>query len=314
MINPIILAGAFLGWGLGANDSANVFGTAVYSRVIKYTTAVILTAICVVLGAILNGSKGLEEIGNYAYNSGIVTQRAAFLAMLAAAFTVAVMTILKLPVSTSQAVIGAIIGGGLLGGTADFGAATKFFGAWILTPVGGMIIAFIIHKLISFFLIKKISTMRFYELFIKIGYLAAGMFGAYSLGANNVANVMGIFVGLINVISIEQAVLIGGISIAIGALTYSKPVMSTVGEKIVPLSPIEGLIVVIAASTTVFTYAIIGIPVSTSQAVIGAIIGIGLSVSANTINFRMLRNVFFGWFGTPTIAGIVSLMLSYLLV
>lgn len=314
MFNVIILAGGFLGWGLGANDSANIFGTAVYSKVVKYSTAVILTSIFVILGSVFNGYKGIEGIGNYAFESGIVTPIAAFYVMFAAGITVAIMTIFKLPVSTSQAVVGAIIGGGILSGNADLGAGIKFFSAWILTPIGGMLFAYIIHMIVSKILSDRITEMRFYDFFIKSGYIIAGVFGAYSLGANNVANVMGIFTGKLGILTPKQAVWYGGISIAIGVITFSKPVMSTVGEKIIPLSQIEGFIVVIGASVTVFIYALIGIPVSTSQAVIGAIIGIGLRVSVNTINFKMLKNIFLGWFGTPTLAGVISLILCMLFV
>lgn len=310
MFNPIVLAGAFLGWGLGANDSANIFGTAVYTKVVKYSTAVIITAIFVILGAVMDGDNGIRHIGEYAYEGGIITSKSAFLVMLAAALTVTAMTVLKLPVSTSQAVIGAIIGGGVLSGQANFGATLKFFGAWFLTPIGGLVIAWIIYSLLQKTIQKRLTEFRFYEAFVKVGYLIAGAFGAYSLGANNVANVTGIFTGQLNVLSVKQAVLIGGISIAIGVITYSKPVMSTVGERLVPMTSIAGFIVVISASITVYIYARIGIPVSTSQAVIGAIVGIGLNAGVDTINFRMLRNVLLGWFATPTMAGVISMLLS----
>ncbi len=310
MFNPIVLAGIFLGWGLGANDSANIFGTAVYTKVVKYSTAVIITAIFVVVGAVVDGKNGIHHIGDYAYEGGITTPSAAFMVMLAAALTVMVMTLLKLPVSTSQAIIGSIIGGGILSGQADFGATIKFFGAWILTPVGGLIIALVIYRLLQMTIEKKLTEFRFYEAFIKVGYLMAGAFGAYSLGANNVANVTGIFTGELNVLTSGQAVLIGGMAIALGVMTYSKPVMSTVGERLVPMSSIAGFIVVVSASLTVYIYARIGIPVSSSQAVIGAIIGIGLNAGIDTINLKMLRNILLGWFATPTIAGFVSIVLS----
>lgn len=310
MFNPIVLAGAFLGWGLGANDSANIFGTAVYTKVVKYTTAVILTSVFVVMGALIDGHNGITHISEYAFSGGINTAIGAFFVMLAAALTVMVMTLLKLPVSTSQAVIGAIIGGGLLGGTADFGATIKFFSAWFLTPIGGLAIAYCLYWITKRFFENRITEFAFYEIFVKAGYIIAGVFGAYSLGANNVANVTGIFAGELQILSTTQAVIIGGLSIAVGVITYSKPVMSTVGERIVPMSSIAGFIVVISASITVYIYARIGIPVSTSQAVIGAIIGIGLNAGINTINLKMLRNIMLGWFATPTVAGLISVLLS----
>ena len=87
-----------MGWSLGSNDSANIFGTAVYSKTIRYRTAVILCAVFVIIGALLEGQRGMHTL------SGLVEQTAdsAFAAALAAALTVTIMTIFKLPVSTSQ--------------------------------------------------------------------------------------------------------------------------------------------------------------------------------------------------------------------
>ncbi|PKM52173.1 MAG: inorganic phosphate transporter [Firmicutes bacterium HGW-Firmicutes-7] len=309
-MNPLLLAGMFLGWGLGANDSANIFGTAVYTRIVKYSTAIILTAVFVIIGAYLDGAHGIEKLSSYAFNGGIDTETKAFFVMIAAAFTVAAMTFLKLPVSTSQAVIGAIIGGGINRGTTDFSAGIQFFSAWVFTPIGAMIIANLLYKLISNRIGTRLTAYRFYEVFIRFGYIIAGIMGAYSLGANNVANVTAVFAGKLNMLNVQQAALLGGISIAFGALTFSKPVMSTVGQGIVPLSKVAGFIVVISVAITVYIYALIGIPVSTSQAVVGAIIGIGFQLGIKTINLKLLRNILFGWVGTPLVAGVFSFLLS----
>jgi PiT family inorganic phosphate transporter len=312
-MNPLLLAGAFLGWGLGANDSANVFGTAVYTRIVKYSTAIILTALFVIIGAFFDGAHGIEKLSTYAYNGGIDTGMKAFFVMLSAAITVAAMTFLKLPVSTSQAVIGAIIGGGINRGATDFSAGIQFFSAWVFTPIGAMIIAYVLYKFTCNKIGSKLTEFRFYEAFIRFGYIISGILGAYSLGANNVANVTAVFSGQLHMLNVQQAALFGGISIAIGVLTFSKPVMSTVGEGIVPLSQVAGFVVVIAVAITVYIYARIGIPVSTSQAVIGAIMGIGFHLGIKTINMRVLRNILFGWVGTPIIAGTVSFILSLFL-
>lgn len=99
-----------MGWSLGANDSANIFGTAVFSRMVKFRTALIWLCIFIVLGSILQGAAGMHTL------SGLVEQNlnTAFITALAAALTVTVMTYLNLPVSTSQAMVGAIIGIGIV--------------------------------------------------------------------------------------------------------------------------------------------------------------------------------------------------------
>lgn len=309
-----LLSGGFLGWGLGANDSANIFGTAVYTRVVSYRLAVILTSVFVVIGAVVNGNRGVDKVSSFALLNGITQVEAAFFVMLAAAVCVFIMTILKLPVSTSQAVVGGILGHGILVGQGDLGVAIQFFGAWILTPFGGMLIALVIYMITVKWFEEKLTSFKYFEAVIKIGYIVAGVFAAYSLGANNVANVFGVFMVDSDYMTIGMATVLGGLVIAVGVITYSKPVMMTVGKGIVPLSNVSGFIVVIAAAITVYIYALIGIPVSSSQAVIGALIGIGVVKDFRLINFVMLRRIFLGWVLTPTFAGIISYILLKLFI
>jgi len=301
-----LLSGSFLGWGLGANDSANIFGTAVYTKVVSYRLAVILTSIFVVLGSVIDGDKGIGKVSNFAILNGIEGANVAFMVMLAAAITVFLMTLLKLPVSTSQAVVGAILGHGFLVSKGDIGVTTQFFGAWVLTPIGGMIFSLILYGITVKWIEKRLTSFKYFEGIIKGGYILAGIFAAYSLGANNVANVYGVFLVDPDYLQLNYAKLFGGLSIALGVITYSKPVMMTVGKGIVPLTNVTGFLVVIASAITVYIYAQIGIPVSTSQAVVGAIIGIGLIKDYRLINTKMLTRIFGGWILTPTISGIVS--------
>ncbi len=301
-----VLSGGLLGWSLGSNDAANVFGTAVTTRVIKYKTAVILTAIFVVIGSLVNGGGGIENLSEYAFLSEVTTPQSAFLSMLAAGITVTTMTVLSLPVSTSQCVIGSIVGWGLSFGVVDFSETTEFISAWIITPLGACCICFLLSFISQKVIQKKISGIVMYDIIIKIGFIVSGIFAAYSLGANNVANVTAVYSGTIGILSKEAACLIGGITIALGVLTFSKRVMYTVGVKITELSPLLGFIVTLSAAIAVYIYAIVGIPVSSSQAIVGAVFGAGLTNGVKNINFNVLRNIFIAWFGTPTIAGILS--------
>ena len=117
-----LLGGIFLGWSLGANDAANVFGTAVKSRMVKFWTAAILAALFVLVGALLGGQSGIETLQNltpFTFQQAIITS-------VAAACTVTLMTILGLPVSTSQAVVGAILGVGLLNRQLNFAGDSEF--------------------------------------------------------------------------------------------------------------------------------------------------------------------------------------------
>ncbi|MDP6787435.1 MAG: inorganic phosphate transporter, partial [Rhodospirillales bacterium] len=109
-----LTSGLFLGWSLGANDAANVFGTAVGSRMIRFTTAAVICSVFVVLGAVLGGAgttQTLAKLGSVSALAG------SFMAALAAALSVYAMTRIGLPVSTTQAIVGGIIGWNLFSGT-----------------------------------------------------------------------------------------------------------------------------------------------------------------------------------------------------
>jgi PiT family inorganic phosphate transporter len=289
-----------MGWSLGANDAANLFGPIVGSGAIRFWSAAMLASIFVLVGAMTVGSRGFA-----AYDAiGTQTLLTAFLIALAAGLTVTLMTLLGLPVSSTQAVVGAILGAALLTGGISFAPLVKIGLSWVLTPLGGLIAAYVPYKLLSLFPRALPSRLVGQATVIRIGLVLVTCYSAYALGANNVANVTGVYVssGLPPV----MGALIGALSIGFGILTFSRRVIRTVGTRIVALDALTALIVVLAEAITLNVYAVIGVPVSASQAVVGAVLGIGLVKGVKTIDGRVLVRVLFGWVGTPTIAGLVS--------
>ena len=100
-------SGLFLGWSLGANDAANVFGTAVGTRMVKFRTAALVCSVFIILGAVISGAGAAHTLGRL---GAVNALPGAFTVALAAGLTTWWMTRLNLPVSTSQAIVGAIIG------------------------------------------------------------------------------------------------------------------------------------------------------------------------------------------------------------
>jgi PiT family inorganic phosphate transporter len=301
-----LLGGIFLGWSLGANDAANVFGTAVSSRMVKFWTAAILAATFVLVGALVEGQSGIETLQNLTS----FTSNQAIVASVAAAVTVTLMTLLGLPVSTSQAVVGAILGVGLLNRQLNFAGLGKVVVCWLGTPVGGIVLTIIVYKLLAAIANSMNLNIFQADILLRLCLIFAGSYGAYALGANNVANVTAVFVGA-GMLSVSAAVLIGGLSIGLGILTFSRGVMETVGKKLVRLDPFSALVVVLAQAITVHFYALIGVPVSTSQAVIGAVLGVGIIKGVNTIHRRTLVHIFLAWFITPFVASLFALFLDF---
>ncbi len=102
-----ITSGLFLGWSLGANDAANIFGTAVGSKMIRFRQAALIASIFVILGAVFQGRGTSETLSTL---SSVDALAGAFTVSLCAGATVYGMTRKGIPVSTTQAIVGAIIG------------------------------------------------------------------------------------------------------------------------------------------------------------------------------------------------------------
>ncbi|MEM7293184.1 MAG: inorganic phosphate transporter [Pseudomonadota bacterium] len=319
-------SGLFLGWSLGANDAANVFGTAVGTRMVSFATAAIVCSVFVVLGAVISGAGAAHTLGKL---GSINALAGSFMAALAAAATVYAMTRAGIPVSTSQAIVGAIVGWNLFSNeVTDLNALVKILLTWVACPVLAGCVAVVLFKAVQWTLNKvKLHLLRL-DAYTRIALIGAGAFGAYSLGANNIANVMGVFVSVspftdfnllddFTLTSVQQLFLLGSIAIAVGVFTYSKKVMLTVGNQLMPMSPINAWVVVVAHSVVLFVFASQGleqmladanlptiplVPVSSSQAVIGGVIGLGLLRGGRSIRWGVLTQITTGWITTPFIA------------
>ena len=332
-----LTSGLFLGWSLGANDAANVFGTAVGTRMVKFTTAAVVCSIFVILGATFSGAGAAHTLGKL---GSVNALGGSFMAAFAAALTVYWMTKLGLPVSTSQAIVGAIIGWNLFSGSiTDTKALIKILSTWVACPLLAGFIAVPIYIVTTKLLgVAKFHLVRL-DAYTRYALIFAGAFGSYSLGANNIANVMGVFVPVspftdftigdfMTFTSVQQLFLLGAIAIAVGVFTYSKRVMLTVGGGLLPLSPVAAWVVVISHSIVLFLFASQGlehllasnglptiplVPVSSSQAVVGAVIGIGLYKGGKGIKWKVLANISGGWVTTPIISAVLCFVLLFFL-
>ncbi|MBD3422568.1 MAG: inorganic phosphate transporter [Chitinivibrionales bacterium] len=303
-------SGAFLGWSLGANDASNIFGTAVATRAVKFITAASLMSIFLIAGALIEGSSGLETIRNLSTQN----LRGAFIITFAAACTTTLMTVVRMPVSTSQAVVGAILGSGFAAGSPSFRGLGKVVLCWIGTPIGALLLAVIAYTVLGAIFNRFGSNILRINALVKAGLIFAGCYGSYALGANNVANATGVFVGLeLSGVTITPviAALIGSVGMGIGVFTYSRRVMMTVGKGLVPLESFSALVGIVAQAATVHLYAMVGVPVSASQAIVGAVMGIGLVKGIKSIDTRMLMRIVTAWLCTPVIAAIFAFGLYY---
>ena len=325
-----ITSGLFLGWSLGANHAVNVFGTAVVSKMVKFRTAAIIAGIFVIIGSVVSGSgttRTISELGPINAIAG------SFSVALAVGISITLMTRAKLPVSTSQAVIGAIIGWNIFTGSpTDLGSLSRIISSWVASPVIAGIFGYLIFILLKKTVLKWKIHLLALDNYTRIGLIVVGALASYSLGANNIANVMGIFVfaplfddfsvgGIVTITGVQQLFFLGGVAIAIGIFTYGRRVMETVGNDLYKISPLTGFVVVLAEFfvLTLFTSetieslllnmnlpAIPLVPLSTTQAFIGAILGVGLAKDPHSIHFNVLGKIALGWVVAPLSAGVIT--------
>lgn len=331
-MDPLVLifltSGLFLGWALGANDAANVFGTAVGTKMVSWKTAAIICSVFIILGALISGGGTSHTLGKLGAISALP---GAFMTALSAAIAVYSMTKSGLPVSTSQAIVGAIIGWNFFSGNpTDTATLTKILSTWIICPILSAAIAVTLFKGLKFAGKHVKVHMIMADAYTRLALIIAGALGAYSLGANNIANVVGVFipveplppvhVGGFVFSSTQQLFLLGGLAIALGVFTYSKRVMMTVGNNLGRLSANAALIAVISHSIVLFMFASRGleawlsgnglptiplVPVSSSQAVVGAVVGISILQGASAIRWSVLGKIVAGWIVTPIAAGLI---------
>ncbi len=142
---------------------------------------------------------------------------------------------------------------------------------------------------------------------------------AFAHGANDVANAVGPFAAIVNIVQTGDISMkvdvpiwilcLGGGGIVIGLATYGYRVMATVGTKITEITPSRGVAADIAATATVLVCTRLALPVSTTHTLVGAIMGIGLARGLGGIDRSVTKSIFTSWFVTVPAAAILSIVL-----
>lgn len=296
-----LIGGIFLGWGLGGNDFANIFGPSVSTGLIRYRTAVGCCSLFLLAGALLEGPKCMVTLGQLS----TLSSNDALLSALAAALVIAVLTWFALPASASQAIVGAVLGIGAFSGSMEFVKLYQVLVCWVLTPVVATFFSFVLYSLLARLFNQILTGVYSRRAVLSVGVFLAGCYGSYSFGANNVANVTGVYVAC-GLLSPQVAALVGAISIIAGVLTFSSRVMLTVGKKIVPLDAFSAFVATMANAMVLHLFTQIGVPVSSSQAIVGAVVGVGLVKDFKTVSNRMILIIAAGWIMTPLSAGLLA--------
>ncbi|MGK0248167.1 MAG: PiT family inorganic phosphate transporter [Oleispira sp.] len=146
---------------------------------------------------------------------------------------------------------------------------------------------------------------------------------AFAHGSNDVANAIGPVAAIYSVVSHSGEIatkaavpawilLIGGIGIVIGLVTYGHKVIATVGTGITQLTPSRGFAATLAAATTVVVASGTGLPISTTHTLVGAILGVGLAVGRESLNYRQIGAIFMSWLVTLPAGAALSIFFFFI--
>ncbi|MGV7222999.1 MAG: inorganic phosphate transporter [Nitrospinales bacterium] len=308
-IEPIFLillgASAYVGWNIGANDTANCIGTTVGCGLLSFKRAVILVAVFVILGAMLQGHHVMHTVGKGIVKADL-NYLAVCVALICSGFFVTLATFYRIPTSTSQAIVGGVVGIGLAtGAEIDYPKLIIIAESWIVCPLLVMGLAFGLMYLTRLVLGRFNTSSPLSQHSLGLLAIISACYVAYSMGANNAGNAVGPVANL-NIFPPGLLLFIGGVSIAIGAITYGRKVADTVGKGITPLDIPSAFVAQISSAFGMHLFSVLGIPVSTSSAIVGAVVGVGLVKGAKAISKKTILTILIGWVLTPTLACLAS--------
>lgn len=387
-----LLVGFYMAWTIGASDVANAMGTSVGSHALTIKQAICVAAIFEFLGAFLFGGHVTNTIKHGIVDplsfSGdpLLFAWGMTAALLSTGIWLQFASAKGLPVSTTNSVIGAIIGFGLV--TRGFeaikwGALGGIALSWVISPLLGGLIA-----LLVFFAIRKyvldskeplVVTQRFAPLilcgvvltllslfmpknlfWLAILVSAAGAlvfsryirritarsdnrddtlarvervfawlqvitacFMAFAHGSNDISNAIGPVAAVISIAFNHHIVLtsqvpwwllaMGGLGIVIGLATYGRKVIETIGHSITEITPTRGFAAEFGAAFTILVGSHFGLPLSTTQVLVGAVIGVGLARGIAGLNLLVIRKILSSWVITMPATCFVSACLNLII-
>ena len=300
----------------GLHDAANSIATIVSTRVLRPQYAVFWAAFFNFIAFLFFGLHVAETIGKGIVSADIVTPQVVF-AALAGAITWNIVTWhYGIPSSSSHALIGGLVGAGVakVGSVAIVWAGLlKTVGAIVLSPLTGFVLALLLVLLVSWFFVRQTpfavdSTFRWLQ------FVSASL---YSLGhgGNDAQKTMGI----IAVLLYSQGMLGGEFYVpfwvviscqfmlAFGTLFGGWRIVHTMGSKITRLNPMQGFCAETGGAITLFGATWLGIPVSTTHTITGAIVGVGAARRVSAVRWGIAGSIVIAWVVTmPATAAIAA--------
>ena len=308
-MDPIVLGCLAIAFAIGSNDTSNSFGICIGCGILTIKRATYLLFFLVLLGIMLGGGRVMHTVGGeIAELNWIIVGVALFLSSIA----IISANIIRTPVSSHHAVIASLIGSAIaLGRSVNYLTISKIVLSWIVSPFGAMIIAAVTYLTLER-LVFRLPMLKIEKL-LRFLLLISGSLIAFNTGANELATALApaVYYGAIDAIN---ASFIGSVMLFIGARTISTRVVETVGKGITTLDPFSGFAAQFSAGLTVLIFTLIGMPISTTYCVVGAISGVGTYKGLRGVKMALIRRIALSWVMTPLAALISSYLVTTLLI
>jgi len=305
----------------GFHDAANSVATVVATRVLTPLQAVALAAVFNFLAAWLLGTKVAATVGEGFVNTHIVTPYV-ILAGLTGAILWNVFTwYLKLPISSSHALIGGYAGAAL----AKAGTHGLVLGKWpstllfiVLAPVIGLILGYLL-MIAVYWIFQSFAPTRLDRWFRHLQVLSSSLLSC-AHGTNDAQKTMGIITAVLVAAGMEKTfrvpdwvILACAIAMGLGTLSGGWRVVHTMGMRLTRLKPRSGFCAETGAAISIFLATHLGLPVSTTHVVAGAIAGVGSIQRVRAVRWTVATDIVFAWILTIPAAGLVAGVVFYLI-
>jgi len=305
----------------GLHDAANSIATVVSTRVLKPGTAVLWAAFFNFIAFLVFGLHVAETIGTGIVEAGIIDAHVVFGALTGAIVWNAITWAVGLPSSSSHALIGGLAGAGVAKagfGAVVLGGLAKTAAGIVLSPLLGFVLAQLLVVAVGWGSIRS-TPFAVDRRFRVLQLLSAAL---YSLGhgGNDAQKTMGIIAVLLfsqgmlgDTFHVPFWVVITcQLAMALGTLMGGWRIVHTMGSRITRLKPIQGFCAETGGAITLFLATSLGVPVSTTHTITGAIVGVGAARRASAVRWRVAQRIVIAWVVTLPAAAIMGALVYVL--
>jgi len=303
----------------GFHDSSNIVATMISSRAFRPRVALGITAVAEFLGPFLFGVAVARTIGHDIVKPGTITIEVVLAALLSATLWNLFTWFFGLPSSSSHALIGGIIGAVAIGAglsAIQLSGLQKVLIALFISPVIGLAAGYLVTKLV-FFLARGASPRI--NWFFKRSQIVTAVALGLSHGTNDAQKTMGIItlglvtVGYLNYFEVPTWVIaISAGAIGLGTAFGGWRLIRTLGGKFYKIRPVHGFSTQVTSATVILGASLVGGPVSTTQVVSSAIVGVGSAERLSKVRWGVASNIAIAWVLTIPATALVAASLYWL--